>query len=113
MGESCIFCSDEVKKNAIMDNKLAYVVYDKYPQAQGHVLIIPKRHSENWFKTTEEEKIAVFNLIEEVKVLLDYKYGPAGYNIVMNCGKSAGQVIFHTHVHLIPRYVGDSKKIFS
>jgi len=93
-----------------MDNDLAFAIYDKYPQTQGHVLLIPKRHSENFFKLTAEEKAAIWNLADEVKILLDYKHGPEGYNIIANCGKTAGQVVFHTHVHLIPRYKGDGKK---
>ena len=106
----CIFCAKDLQKSAIMDNKLAFAIYDKYPQTNGHVLLIPKRHSTNFFELTAEEKVAIFELADEVKVLLEYKYGPDGYNIIANCGKTAGQVVFHTHVHLIPRYKGDGKK---
>lgn len=66
-----------------------------------------KRHVKDFFETTSEEKSAIFELIDKVKSIIDEKYSPTGYNIGMNCGKSAGQTIMHIHVHLIPRYDGD------
>ena len=101
----CIFCGDMVRGNAIMENPFAYVVYDKYPQSKGHLLIIPIAHSENFFETSLQERFGITNLLDEAKAYLDEKYKPDGYNIVANCGKVAGQEIFHTHLHLIPRYV--------
>ena len=102
--ENCIFCGKEVFNAKILENDLAFCVYDKYPDTKGHMLIIPKRHSTNWFKTTDEERIAMHKLLDEAKKYLDNKYNPTGYNILLNCEKSAGQVIFHTHMHLLPRY---------
>jgi len=87
-----------------MENDLAYVVYDKYPQSKGHLLVIPIEHSENFFETRLPERFGITTLLDEAKEYLDEKYSPDGYNIVLNCGKVAGQEIFHTHLHLIPRY---------
>ena len=100
----CIFCKDFIRANAVLENPLAFVIYDKYPKEQGHVLVIPKRHSENWFQATGEERVAIAELLDAAKNMLDEKFQPAGFNVVMNCGKEAGQEVFHTHVHLIPRY---------
>ena len=66
-----------------------------------------KRHVENFFETTEEEKRDLFELIDKIKNIIDEKYKPTGYNIGINCGVSAGQTVMHVHVHLIPRYDGD------
>ncbi|HAI86860.1 MAG TPA: HIT family protein [Firmicutes bacterium] len=55
----------------------------------------------------QDETIAMAKLLVEVKELLDAEFAPAGYNIGVNVGAAAGQTIFHLHVHLIPRYVGD------
>ena len=66
-----------------------------------------KRHVKDFFGTTLEEKNAIFDLMEEVKVMIDEKFHPNGYNIGMNCGQAAGQSVMHIHVHLIPRYNGD------
>ena len=110
---NCIFCSDKVTNNKFSENDLAYAVYDIFPKSKGHALIIPKRHSENFFEMTEREKVDCFKLLDEVKKLLNKEHKPDGYNILVNCGKDAGQVVFHTHVHLIPRYKGDNVLIDS
>ena len=108
---SCIFCSDVVRNGTVMENELAFAVYDKFPQTQGHMLIIPKRCTKNWFETTPAERDAIDALLFLAKELLDHEHKPDGYNILTNCGAEAGQSVFHTHVHLIPRYKG-GKKIF-
>lgn len=100
----CPFCSI---KDVIAENDLAFAIYDKYPVTPGHVLIIPKRHFDNFFEITEEEKQAVFDLLNQCKANLETKYKPDGYNIGINVGEAAGQTVWHLHVHLIPRYKGD------
>ncbi len=104
----CPFC-DKSKLEIIMENDLAFVIYDKYPVNRGHCLVIPKRHAETWFDATAEEKRAIIELIDELKRFLDEKFSPDGYNIGVNVGSAAGQTIFHLHVHVIPRYKGDIK----
>ena len=66
-----------------------------------------KRHVKDFFETTDEERKAIFELVDMAKNIIDEKYKPTGYNIGMNCGISAGQTVMHVHVHLIPRYDGD------
>lgn len=102
----CVFCNipeDEV----IAHNDLALAFFDSYPVNRGHALIIPKRHVATYFDATPDETIAMAKLLVEVKELLDAEFAPDGYNIGVNVGAAAGQTIFHLHVHLIPRYVGD------
>jgi diadenosine tetraphosphate (Ap4A) HIT family hydrolase len=74
---------------------------------KGHVLIIPRRHVATYFDATPDETNAIASLLAEVKAQLDAAFAPDGYNIGVNVGAAAGQTIFHLHVHLIPRYVGD------
>lgn len=104
--EDCIFCTME-DKEVIAENKLAVAFYDKYPVNHGHVLIVPKRHAEDYFAATREEIHAINDLIFEVKTIIDEIFSPDGYNIGVNVGYPAGQTIFHLHFHLIPRYNGD------
>lgn len=104
--KECIFCQ---MKDYILENELAYAIYDKYPVGKGHMLFIPKRHVKDFFDITKEEREAIFELIDEGKKLLDEKYSSDSYNVGINCGEHAGQTIMHVHVHLIPRYIGDMK----
>jgi len=104
---TCLFCNIPLER-VINENELAYVIYDGFPVTDHHMLIIPKRHASNYFDLTEEEIAACNELlrtcksdIENTDKLVD------GFNIGMNCGKSAGQTIFHCHTHLIPRRTGD------
>ena len=102
---SCIFC--EIN-DYILDNELAYAVFDKMPVNKGHMLFMTKRHVENFFDITKEEREAIFDLIDEARLMLDQVYSPEGYNIGVNCEKVSGQSDMHVHVHLIPRYSGDT-----
>jgi diadenosine tetraphosphate (Ap4A) HIT family hydrolase len=56
---------------------------------------------------TAEEYIDAFNLVRQVKDILQEQFKPQGFNIGVNCGEAAGQSVFHAHVHVIPRYTGD------
>lgn len=100
----CPFC-DSV--DIVLQNKLAFAIYDRFPVNEGHMLIIPFRHVIDYWSSSTEERQAIDELLEECKTLLDERFKPDAYNIGVNCGESAGQTVFHLHVHLIPRYKGD------
>jgi len=101
----CILC----QKYAIrfIENEFAWAMFDEFPVCNGHTLIVPKRHVKDFFHATAEEKIAMLELIDRAKEIIDTKYSPDGYNIGTNCGETAGQTVMHLHIHLIPRYKGD------
>jgi diadenosine tetraphosphate (Ap4A) HIT family hydrolase len=101
----CPFCQPD---GILLENELAYAKPDKFPVNPGHLLIITKRHVANYFHTTDEEKLAILSLVDEAKRYLDEKHAPAGYNIGVNVGEIAGQTIMHVHLHLIPRFHGDT-----
>ena len=107
----CIFCKLAEAGEKIFENELAYVIQDKFPVSDGHCLMIPKRHFTDFFGSTSEEREAIGELVDKAKAMLDKKFRPDGYNIVMNCGAAAGQTVFHMHVHLIPRYNGKAVKV--
>lgn len=103
----CPFC--EINNNSNhprikKENQHAFVILDGFPVTEGHTLIIPKRHIGSFFEITPTEHQALFQLIEQIKPLLDEQYQPAGYNIGINDGPAAGQTVPHLHIHLIPRY---------
>ncbi|MCC5910979.1 MAG: HIT family protein [Clostridiaceae bacterium] len=106
---TCIFC-DKENLEIVVENKLALAIFDKFPVNRGHMLIIPKRHFQNFFDATEEEIVAIYDLLHQCKGILENKYSPDGYNIGINVNEDAGQTIMHLHVHIIPRCKGDVEK---
>ena len=103
---TCIFCNIE-KERIINENEVAFAIYDSFPVSQGHILVIPKKHINNYFEADSQTKEQLWKLVDECKEIVDKKFNPAGYNIGINCGEAAGQTVMHLHIHLIPRYKGD------
>ena len=105
---ACPFCRDSVKQNEItLENELCLFLQREEPVLIGSGLIIPRAHRETAFDLTSAEWNATQQLLQEVKVLLDRLYRPAGYNLGWNSGATAGQEVFHAHLHVIPRYVDE------
>ena len=104
----CIFCRLD---DYTLENDLAYAVFDAMPVNEGHMLIIPKRHVQNYFDLKPEEEAAMLELLHKGKKLIEEKYSPDGYNFGVNCNSCAGQSVMHAHMHLIPRYRGDSEAL--
>ena len=103
----CVFCSISLDQ-VVAENALAYAILDKFPVAEGHLLVIPKRHAENYFSLTQEELLACDDLLRELRDEIKVKDSKVkGFNIGINAGKVAGQTVFHCHIHLIPRREGD------
>lgn len=104
--DACIFCSPSDTEN-IIENKLCYARWSGYEVNKGHLLVVPFRHFGDYFDATSEEKTAVWDLVDQGKLLIDKLHKPDGYNVGLNAGTAAGQTIMHLHVHIIPRYIGD------
>jgi diadenosine tetraphosphate (Ap4A) HIT family hydrolase len=102
----CPFCTLPHER-IVNTNTLALAIRDAFPISPGHTLIIPKRHVATFFDTTTEERLAMFELMDNAKRELDAEFHPAAYNIGVNDGPAAGQTVAHLHIHLIPRYAGD------
>lgn len=106
----CLFCKFQKteQRNIEMENNAAYAVFDGHPVTDKHILVIPKRHAEDFFELTSEEILACNELILILKdKILASDPSVSGFNIGINCGETAGQSIFHCHIHLIPRRKGD------
>jgi len=100
----CPFCNIRAP---ILEDELAFVIFDKYPVNPGHALIIPKRHIENFFEATPYEFIAMLSLLTQMRRRTDAQLAPDGYNVGINVGEAAGQTVKHLHMHLIPRFFGE------
>jgi diadenosine tetraphosphate (Ap4A) HIT family hydrolase len=104
--KNCLFC--DFQGNSIFENEFIIAIFDAYPVSPGHSLIITKRHIQSFFQISDIEIIYLKLGINETKGQLDNQFRPDGYNIGTNDGEAAGQTIEHLHIHLIPRYKGDS-----
>ncbi|MFA5603000.1 MAG: HIT family protein [Bacilli bacterium] len=105
--QSCIFCNIEPNL-IIIENELAYGIRDGFPVTSLHSLIIPKRHISSYFDLTQKELMACNELIREIQTQIrEHDPTVTGFNVGVNIGKTAGQTIFHSHIHLIPRREGD------
>jgi ATP adenylyltransferase len=105
----CRFCTNMIKSRIVEEYETVWAIMDKYPVTEGHHLIIPKRHTQDWFSMTSRERNDTELLLRIIKNrLADTDRTITGFNIGINCGASAGQTIFHAHTHLIPRRVGDT-----
>jgi ATP adenylyltransferase len=104
----CVFCNPDEKRIVDKINSVI-VLKDKYPVSEGHVLIIPLRHTPEYFTMTQIERNQADEAIRFMKNRIQSEDKSVfGFNIGMNCGLSAGQTIMHAHIHLIPRREGDT-----
>jgi diadenosine tetraphosphate (Ap4A) HIT family hydrolase len=100
----CVFCQKECG-----DDELAFTVEDGFPVTQGHTLIIPRRHVADYFGLRQAERNAIDRLLKQRRdELIRADNTITGFNVGINTGASAGQTIFHVHIHLIPRRDGDT-----
>jgi len=85
-----------------------FAFHDAYPVTPGHTLIVPKRHVSTWFDASPAEKQALWQAVDAIKALVEQAHAPDGYNLGINAGEAAGQTVPHLHLHVIPRYHGDT-----
>jgi len=105
----CPFCHlDQNRRQAvILENDLCLFLQEPQEVLVGSGLIVPRAHRETVFDLTPEEWAATFELLGEVRALLEAEYAPQGYNLGWNSGTVAGQEVFHAHLHVIPRFADE------
>ena len=113
--EDCYFCQFQsgherlvTHEDKLLENEVAYALYDGFPVTEGHTLFIPKRHVSNFFDLYTSELNGLHRLLERQKSFLeDSDASITGWNIGINVNASGGQTVMHVHMHLIPRRDGD------
>lgn len=105
---NCPFCKPEIIAHAIEKNGSMFVLKDRHPVTSGHLLVIPIRHTGDWFGMPEKERTDADQLLRllQGRIRAD-DAAVTGFNIGVNCGEAAGQTVAHAHIHLIPRRKGD------
>ncbi len=108
--DDCVFCrivKGEIPCQKIGENKEFLCFLDIKPVNEGHALIIPKRHFADVMEFPEELDRGYFAFVQEMARRIIPAVGADGFNLGMNTGAAAGQVVFHQHTHLIPRFKDD------
>ena len=105
----CIFCkiiSGQIPSKIIQETTYSVAFLDAFPLAKGHTLVIPKNHHVKIQDMSDEENSDLFSLVHKVLSKVDKLTGAT--LVAIHNGKDAGQEVPHVHVHLVPRYAGDS-----
>jgi ATP adenylyltransferase len=112
--KGCVFCKrlkmrDSVDNLIVHRGQKVFVIMNKFPYNSGHLLIVPNRHVGLIEKLTPEESAEFFEMTRIAVKVLKRALKPASMNLGMNLGKASGAgVPGHLHMHIVPRWIGDT-----
>ena len=111
--DRCLFCdagADSTRDDLILvRTRLSYVILNRYPYNNGHLMVVPNRHVATLASSTADELSDLMCLTRHSEIVLAEAYKPQGINVGINLGRPAGAgVVDHLHVHLVPRWTGDT-----
>lgn len=110
----CIFCakpgmSDDRKNLILYRGNHNFVIMNKYPYNNGHLMVVPNRHTAEFESLTSDEKVEMMEIVSKSITILKEVILAEGFNIGMNIGKIAGAGIdAHLHFHIVPRWAADT-----
>lgn len=110
----CIFCkiaNGEIPSATLYEDNEFRVILDVGPASKGHALILPKKHAADLYELEDETASKVLVLAKKMASKMADTLGCDGLNLVQNNGETAGQTVFHFHLHIIPRYKNDNVKV--
>ncbi len=113
--ENCIFCkivAGEIPCLKLYEDEHCLAFLDIRPATKGHSLVIPKKHFDDWLDTPEAVLAEISRVSKIVAKAAMSGLGADGFNIGVNTKKAAGQIIAHTHLHILPRYLHDGLKMW-
>ena len=111
---TCIFCkiaNGEIPSATLYEDEMFRVILDLGPASKGHALILPKNHFADLLELDEATSSKVLALAAKIGAAMKKGLKCDGFNLVQNNGLAAGQTVFHLHVHVIPRFEGDTDHI--
>ena len=100
----CIFCkiiAGDIPSTKVYEDETVYAFRDINPQAPTHILVIPKAHIASVNELTAENSAMVSHIFEVIPKIAAAENLTGGYRVVSNCGKDAGQPVFHLHFHIL------------
>ncbi len=107
MNEQCLFCgivAGNIPSHKVAEDDSTYAFMDVNPASDGHLLVVPKRHSRDLLDIPADDLSAVTLTAQRVARTLISELGADGVNLLNCCGADAWQTVFHFHLHVIPRY---------
>lgn len=106
----CIFCkiiAGEIPAEKVYEDDTVVALLDMRPVNVGHTLVMPKKHYTNIYDTPDEVMAHLAVVIKKLAVAVKEGAEADGINVEMNNDGPAGQIIFHTHIHIVPRFTDD------
>jgi histidine triad (HIT) family protein len=114
--QGCIFCQivhQQAPAHVVYEDARTLVFMDIFPVSNGHTLIIPKAHCDDLFDADPEDMRAVMDVSRRIAHAIDRALTPDGLGVYQLNRAPAGQTVFHYHMHLIPRHIGQGLQIHS
>ena len=107
MKNNCVFCAiaaGEIPCFKVYEDEVVLSYMDINPFTKGHVLVIPKVHTEGLLDTPDETLASVVSRVKKIAAHMKSALPCDGFNILQNNGEAAGQTVRHVHFHIVPRY---------
>ncbi|MFH0856297.1 MAG: HIT family protein [bacterium] len=111
----CIFCKiirGDVPSYKVYEDDFIYAFLDIIPINKGHILVVPKEHHENILDTPEELLCKIIKVVKNIAPIALKAVGSEGFNLGVNNGTIAGQIVSHLHFHIVPRFLYDGHQLF-
>lgn len=107
MSDQCLFCgivAGAIPSVKVAEDDSTYAFMDINPASDGHLVVVPKRHSTDLMEISAEDLTAVTLAARRIARTAVVELGAEGVNLLNNCGATAWQSVFHFHLHVIPRF---------
>ncbi|MEW6407327.1 MAG: HIT family protein [Patescibacteria group bacterium] len=111
----CLFCkiiNREIPANFVYENDKVVAFLDIAPVNPGHTLVVPKEHCENILDASDETLAELILAVRKIGQAIQEGLGYQGFNLGVNNGRVAGQIVPHLHFHIMPRRVGDGLRLW-
>lgn len=110
----CLFCkivAGELPATIVEEDARTVSFMDINPATRGHVLVVPRNHARDLLSIDADDLAATAVAAQRLAVRMRERLGAAGVNVINSCGGAAWQTVFHFHLHVIPRYLGDPLRL--
>jgi len=105
----CVDKTDDKQSLVVGRNNTAFIIMNRFPYTNGHVMVVPVRHTGSLDDLTDEETLDMMHLVKIMVAIFKEEFNVDGLNIGINVGRAAGAGLEeHCHIHIVPRWFGDT-----